>query len=303
MLDIALSHCIQGDPETSEKILNHTLLACQFNLGWHLMRRGRLKEGMEGLVSGRFLNCFGSPPIKGQIWDGSPLEGKNLLLRCEGGRGDEIINIRFAKDFKNLGAKVLVQCSEDLIPLFKTLNYIDGFSGDYDFWVPAMSAPLVLNYEYENLSGQPYIPRDPLKLDGKFKVGLKYSGNPQFEHEQHRKFPRELMDDLKSCNATFYNLQKEETKLKMDDWLDTAKIISGLDLVITSCTGIAHLSGAMGIPTWVLVPIMPYYIWALPGNKSPWYDSVTLYRQEKYGSWIEPFEKIRSDLNDLCESR
>jgi len=74
-------------------------------------------------------------------------------------------------------------------------------------------------------------------------------------------------------------------------------------LVITSCTSIAHLAGAMGVETWVIVPILPYYLWALPTNTTPHYDSVTLFRQEKYGCWEAPFMKIKSELNHVIERK
>jgi hypothetical protein len=73
--------------------------------------------------------------------------------------------------------------------------------------------------------------------------------------------------------------------------------MDAMDLVITSCTSIAHAAAALGKPTWVIVPILPYYIWALPGNKSPWYDSVTLFRQEVYKEWQQTFAKLDLDPN------
>jgi ADP-heptose:LPS heptosyltransferase len=85
---------------------------------------------------------------------------------------------------------------------------------------------------------------------------------------------------------------------QMKSFEDTASIIQGLDLVITSCTSIAHLSAALGKETWVIVPIMPYYAWSAPGDKSVWYDSVRLFRQEKYGEWDAPLKAIRSALED-----
>ena len=83
----------------------------------------------------------------------------------------------------------------------------------------------------------------------------------------------------------------------VDDWQATRKSISQCELVITSCTSVAHLASAMGINTWVVIPVLPYYVWALPGNKSPYYDSVTLYRQEKYGDWSHPFINIKEELS------
>jgi len=103
-------------------------------------------------------------------------------------------------------------------------------------------------------------------------------------------------------NADCMSLQKEGevpdwmSKPSLDSWDDTRDAISRCDLVISSCTAVAHLSAAMGIETWIVVPILPYYLWALPGNTTPHYDSVTLFRQEKYGCWKEPFKKIKTEL-------
>ena len=83
---------------------------------------------------------------------------------------------------------------------------------------------------------------------------------------------------------------------RMKTWEDSASIIQGLDLVITSCTSIAHLSAALGKETWVIVPVLPYYTWAIPGETSGWYNSVRLFRQEKYGAWDAPLQKIEAAL-------
>ena len=82
----------------------------------------------------------------------------------------------------------------------------------------------------------------------------------------------------------------------MKTWQDTADIINSLDLVITSCTSIAHLAGALGIETWVVVPVLPYYTWSVPGDSSPRYESVKIFRQEKYGEWNTPFENLKNEL-------
>jgi hypothetical protein len=68
-----------------------------------------------------------------------------------------------------------------------------------------------------------------------------------------------------------------------------------MDLMITSCTSVAHLSAALGIPTWVMVPVMPYYTWAMPGNTSPWYDSVRLFRKDGE-TWDPVLENIDKEF-------
>ena len=98
------------------------------------------------------------------------------------------------------------------------------------------------------------------------------------------------------------SLQKEGEKPEwmgettLDTWEDTKYEISRCDLVISSCTSVAHLSAAMGIETWIVVPILPYYLWALPGDTTQHYDSVKLFRQTEYGCWKKPFQDIKQEL-------
>jgi ADP-heptose:LPS heptosyltransferase len=185
----------------------------------------------------------------------------------------------------------------------------------YDYWVPAMSAAYILSYEQENLSGKPYIKTNKkLKSNSDFpKIGLKWSGNPQFEHEQHRKFdPKYMIDLAKKFEADFYSFQRDEdlydvnfTDLRdeLSDWQKTAEYLMSMDLVITSCTAIAHMAGALGVKTWVVVPVLPYYVWANISKKTDWYENVTIYRQKKYGEWHQPFEEIENDLNLFLEEK
>ena len=112
-----------------------------------------------------------------------------------------------------------------------------------------------------------------------------------------------MFDAVKGFNCV--SLQRDEgadlkpnwmPQAEVSDWSATRKSISQCELVITSCTSVAHLAAAMGIETWIVVPVLPYYVWALPGNKSPYYDSATLFRQEQYGDWSGPFKSIKEKL-------
>ena len=318
-LDKALEQSILGNYEESEKILEELDdkdPRVVFNLGWHEIRKLQLYSGMEKLIAGRYLNVFGSPPITGKIWKDEPLKDKILLFRCEGGHGDEIINFRFAKDFKDMGAKVIISCHHSLMKIFYNQGYIcvtneavEYGQVYYDYWIPSMSAAYILKYEQKDLIGKPYIKAEKkIKNDNCLpKIGLKWSGNPMFEHEQHRKFdPKYMIDLSKKFEADFYSFQRDEdlydvnfTDLRNDlqDWQNTADYLNSMDLVITSCTSIAHMAGALGVKTWVVVPVLPYYVWANISKKTDWYNNVTIYRQKQYGEWSEPFKEIE---NDLC---
>lgn len=319
-LDIALSAAINGHPDISEDILRaqpQDDARVVFNLGWHEMRHGRLASGLQMMDAGRFLNCFGLPRIPGPIWHGESLEDKTLLFRCEGGYGDQILNFRFAQDFKKKGARVLISCAPTLKPLFSRHGYIcadnESVSGlHYDFWVPAMSAAHILGYDQDTLSGDPYLNAKPCNLYAKpntLRVGLRWAGSPEFEHQQHRVFDPEPLFNLHNLpGVSLYSLQRDENLVdglpfadlrdQLKTWEDTASIIAGLDLVITSCTSIAHLAAALGVETWVIVPILPYYVWSVPGEKSVWYNSVRIFRQTKYGDWSEPLFMVSEALKN-----
>jgi hypothetical protein len=322
LLDQQVRAGIEGNFERGWEIaeqLRKTSPTCrraQFNRAWYMMMRGDLLEGLKLLDSGRWEKVFGDPPLPTSkpIYRDEDLQGKYVLICSEGGLGDEIINARFVKDFADKGAKVTITCDPTLASVFSRLEGVSAVIGHrrtpevyHDFWVPGMSAARVLNYTYEKLTGAPYLSANPIYVDKwkkyfyanniKAKIGLRFYGNPKFEHEQHRRFPLELLEQAVGTRP-WLNLQLEKTNLPLEGWEDTLAVISLLDLVITSCTSVAHASAAMGKETWVITPVLPYYIWALPGATSPWYKTVRLFRQEKFGHWESVFQNIKRALDE-----
>lgn len=310
-LDLQLAASIQGNFEEAESISKRLLKErpnCNrvaFNAGWFSLKNGKLQEGHKLLDRGRKEGVFGNQFCSNRPkWNGET--GVTVILNLEGGLGDQIHGFRFAHDIQNKGNKVIVACSSDLAPIFAdqftTVQHEAACGVFHDYWYPSMSAIIPLGYECKDIKGTPYIKRTAKTIPG--RIGLRWSGNPNFEHEQHRLFPSRLMfDAVKGYDSV--SLQRDSgTKLKplstkqadVHDWEATRKSISECELVITSCTSIAHMSASMGVETWVVVPVLPYYLWAFPGDKSPYYDSVTLFRQEKYGDWEAPFAAIRSEL-------
>ena len=287
-----------------------------FNLGWYEMMKGNLQKGHRLLDRGRNEHLFGTPDINFDrpCWNGQ--RDCTVLMEMEGGFGDQFHSIRFAKNLaSNYGCKVIIGGCLPLAPIMRQIEGVHSIVAhegsryvDFDYWIPSMSAIIPLGLEYSDLSGESYIPR---LCEPEDKVGVKWAGNPEFEHQQHRLFPAELMFDTVK-DEDCISLQKGDLSKSeaheidpspewmetpsLETWMDTQKAISRCDLVVTSCTGVAHLAGAMGVETWVIIPILPYYLWALPGNKTPYYDSVKLYRQEKHGCWKAPFKNIKQDL-------
>lgn len=333
LLDQQLAANVRGDFEEGwriAQILERERPAdrrAAFNRGWMEMWRGNLLKGFELFEPGRIEGVFGAPTPPAELqyrWNGTePLQGKTVLLAGEGGFGDEIINVRFAKDLALRGATVVVSCHEGLIPLFsrvpgvaRAVPHAQVPETAFDYWVPAMSAALPLGFAYETLPNTPYIVPEPRLVEiwknilqgSGLKVGIRWSGNPKFEHEQNRRFSPEPLIALSELpGVRVYSLQRDadlrdlpekvvDLQHLLKTWDDTAAAIANLDLVITSCTATAHLAAAMGKETWVIVPVLPYYIWAKPGNTSPWYKSVQLFRQEVFGEWEAPLMRVRAEL-------
>jgi len=310
LLDQQLSAGLRGDFDEGLRIAKTLEVMspddprAAFNRGWYEMFHGKLLKGHKLLDRGREINVFGNRHIGSSrpIWAGEP---GTVLLNLEGGLGDQFHGYRFAKDIA-LTNRVVISCSPDLAPMFAEEFAVvehDAACGVYhDYWLPSMSAVTAFGLEYDDLDGEAYIPRTAETVPG--RIGVRWSGNPEFEHEQHRRFPPELLFDVVE-GLDCVSLQRDEgseqrpdwmPEANMEDWAATRQSISACELVITSCTSIAHLAAAMGVPTWIVTPILPYYLWALPGDTTPWYNSMRLFRQEAPDEWAAPFNKIKECL-------
>ena len=303
----------------------------KFSAAWLMLHDGDLQGGLEHIEAGRSIGTLGQtsfgnptnlgvPQLTGVRWDGkADIKGKTVLLFCEAGIGDQMMNVRAVNWLSELGAKVVVSCSPSLMSLFSRMKNvaavvsIESKEVYHDFYILALSSTRLCKRTWENLWSGSYLGAKPSEIWDRiipkgFNIGLRWKGLPTFEHQQLRIFPPEkLFDAVQSTKAKFWSLQKEdrETQLPeyitnleplLGDWDQTATAITRMDLIITSDTAVGHLAGAMGKKTWIIVPAMPYWPWARPGPKTSWYPSVTLYRQRCYGNWDEPFEEIRQAL-------
>lgn len=320
-IDIALYYNAIGDHQKAFNIyskLDQTNDKVKFNIAWHYLRNNEFKKGFELIQSGSKLDAWGNEYsyIKNKIlnsekrWKGNYVD--NLLLILEGGLGDQIIFLRWARLLQQKCKTLTIACNKSLLRLFINSDYncipLDVFpSFKYDAYVPAMSIPSILelneptegvNFPYINSFSEKFILKQmDILANGKKKIGLKFYGNKQFEHEQFRSPPRAELEKLSKYGQCF-SLQLEEDQnifpncnVLINDWQDTYSVFKGLDLLVTSCTSTAHLAGAMGIKCVVLVPLVPYFVWA--SNDQKWYpDNVAVIRQTKYNDWSEAIDNL-----------
>lgn len=285
-----------------------------FNCGWAKLSDGDIVEGYTLLDRGREKGpngwVWGDHEFKSSqpVWRGTP--NKTVLLRLERGLGDQYHQVRYARELKAKGCTTVVSCSPQLAEVIRHAEGVDvvvehgaALGVYHDFHLPAMSSPMYMGAE--SVRGTPYIARPPVDVVPG-RVGLCWQGNVAYENQTKRKFPAELLfNTVKGRAPSFINLQKDDGIEHRPDWVElvdlsswvaTAKAMASCELIITSCTSIAHLAGAMGIPTIVIVPMVPYYLWSLPGHQTPYYDSVMLLRQTNADEWLDPFKALATVL-------
>lgn len=308
---------LSNNIEYSEPVLNRI----NFNLGTYDLYKGKFQQGLEGfLLSGKKAGIWKNIDLQLPFWDGEILPNHTILIMAEGGIGDEIINVRFMKYIQDLGMEpIWVTSRKDLAEVFnrngyRTITDISNINPDNVVWTYSMTLPLYLKLNEQQLWNGSYllpISSEVLPKSDKPKLGMKWFGNPLYEQDLHRsiKFD-ELYDTVNTGKYEIYSLQRDEGKEEsyntnvkeipefLEKWEDTLSVINELDIVVTSCTSIAHASAAMGKRTFVLVPITAYYVWASTTDESTiWYgDNVTVLRQTTHKCWKEPLEKLAQYL-------
>jgi hypothetical protein len=194
----------------------------------------------------------------------------------------------------------------------------------FDYQCPLMSLPLALNIRiYSIPMNVPYVAVNPSKVaewgsrlgeKRKKRIGLVWSSVSNFKDDSKRSLtiaefakalPQEgfeyicLQKELKDCDKNLFEANKNIRFFgdELGDYSDTAALIENLDLVISTCTSVPHLSGALGKETWILLPHVPDWRWLLDREDSPWYPSMKLYRQTSIGNWNSVLDRVKSDLS------
>ncbi|HEX8169083.1 MAG TPA: ADP-heptose--LPS heptosyltransferase [Thermoanaerobaculia bacterium] len=240
------------------------------------------------------------------VWDGTPLDGKRVLIRCYHGLGDTIQFIRYAPLVKEIAREVIVWAQPSLIPLLATMPSIDQLLPlhdgapeiAYDIDVEVMELPYIFRSTLETLPANvPYLlastPRnseEPEELRGT-RIGLVWKAG---DWDTRRSIPRELLEPLFAIEGlAFQSLQQDA----IDGPLPTARLIQSLELVISVDTFPAHLAGALGVPVWTLLPFEADWRWMSDRDDSPWYPTMRLFRQSRDGDWAEAVARVASALS------
>jgi hypothetical protein len=286
------------------------------------MRRGEFEAAWA--ISDAALNarvgvpCWHLPRHLQYVWDGTPLAGRRIMVRCYHGLGDTIQFIRYIPLVKALASEVSAWVQPKLLPLLRTMHGIDWLlplddgmpDMAYDVDVEVMELPHVLRTTLATIPDEiPYLQVEPVPLprQGRLAVGLTWRAG---EWDARRSVPFALLAPLKEVSGiTWYVLQHGPG---LTEWrpgfgilpvtknlYEEARLMRALDLVISVDTMSAHLAGALGVPVWTLLPAGADWRWMENRADSPWYPTMRLFRQVQQGVWEPVITHVVAALERL----
>jgi tetratricopeptide (TPR) repeat protein len=307
------------DAEVWMNIAKTALMLGDFETGWrHFRWRFKVKNSRITIFPHRY---------RIPRWDGSSFRKRRLLVHCEQGLGDTIQFSRLLPLVKARGGRITFQVQASLLPLYQDFPGIDTLqvltdrapaSIEADCYIPLMDLPELLNLSLDTIPAvSPYLFADlRMTLDWRrhynthrLKIGIVWAGNPLHKRDAQRSCRLEYFLPMAAMeHVRLYSLKKEvsdqERRLLSernelihlgDDFktfAETAAAVHNLDLIITADTSMAHLAGAMGKPTWLMLNYLPDWRWMLERTDSPWYPSMRLFRQPAPGDWQSVFEAL-----------
>jgi tetratricopeptide (TPR) repeat protein len=298
------------------------------------LRHGDWEEGWKFYESRRTLDRhqdtrdYAQPEWLG----GGALTGKTLYVHAEQGMGDQIMFARYLTLARRAGAKVIFSPKDNLVRLFTGQELADEIRpwqsapDSFDLHIALASMPLAFGTRPDTIPAEvSYLHpeaalvqkwRDRIGTHG-FKVGLCWAGTPDVLQGPDRSFPLHQCAPLAALpGVRLISLQKQDGLSQLadlpagmmvetlgDDFdagpdalVDTAAVMASLDLIISCDTSVAHLAGALGRPVWTALKRYPEWRWMLQDTTSPWYPTMTLFRQTNAGEWDAVFAAMRDRL-------
>ena len=306
-----------------------------FTLAQCLLQTGQFAAGWDEyewrwqLSDYAWAKIYRDSPLK--LWAGEPLAGRSILVHAEQGLGDTIQFVRYLPQVVALGGRVVLVVHPQLKHLLRvvegvTLMGLDEKQPLCDFYFPLLSLPRLFGTREDTIPAPiPYLRADSVTIErwqarlaqGGVRVGIGWQGKPGTVVDHGRsvdvasfaplaRIPGVRLISLQKNQGTEQlaslppDMQVETLGTDFDAgseaFRDTAAVMSQLDLVITTDTSLAHLAGALGRPTWVVLKYASDWRWLCDVEHSPWYPTIRLFRQAKPGDWSPVFERMATEL-------
>ena len=323
--------------EEAVRIAPDNAEAC-WNLGVALLHHGQWIRGWQHYESRMNVDGISTKDWDVPQWDGRVEPNQTVLVHAEQGFGDSFQFLRFLPFVQSRVGKLVLVPQKPLVALLSSMSLCDevcaspGEVEAYDLHLPLLSLPRLLGQGFEEaIQVEPYLgaPEELVErwrvelssLEG-LKVGFGWKGNSSYREDYLRSMQVEDIAPLLSvAGVDFVSLQKgadhelaevgdcslrllgDELDQARGAFVDTAAIVSSLDLVVTTDTALAHLAGGMGAVVWLLLPAVADWRWGPSGESSDWYPTMRIFRQSKLGCWRAPVESVCAALTELSSQR
>lgn len=263
-------------------------------------------------------------------WDGRPIPGQTLLIHDEQGYGDTFQFMRMVAWAKERSqANIVLEINHDMASIASRMKGFDAITlrgqlpPPFDVHCEMMSLPAAMRLHLADLPGtpMPYLSALPerravwrarLAPYSGLKVACLWAGRPTHFNDVNRSMSLAALAPLGQEGVTFFSIQKGPTEgdalspppgmamvslsPEIADFEDTAAILSEVDLLISIDSSPVHLAGALGVPVWVMLPLLPDWRWLLGREDSPWYPSARLFRQTEWGRWDQVIARVAAAL-------
>jgi Tetratricopeptide repeat/Glycosyltransferase family 9 (heptosyltransferase) len=310
--------------------LKPDFIDAHWNLSLVLLTRGDFPRGMREYLwrKKRVLNPP-LPVIPQPPWTGDDPRDKTILLYPEQGMGDAIQFVRYVPHLAPRAAGIILGSAPELARLFQrsfpqtTVATVGSPNPPFNSNCSLLDLPLLFRTSLTTIPASiPYLIPDPTLVEkwarilgprtSRLRVALTWAGNPNHPNDRLRSLDPALLAPLSQIpGVDFYSLQKNRAThppnnlnlidhtAQLNDFDETAALIQNLDLVIAVDTSIAHLAGALGKPTWLLLPHVPDWRWLLDRSDSPWYPTMRLFRQPALSQWPPVIDAVATALRQL----
>ena len=259
-------------------------------------------------------------------WNGMRIPTGRILLIGDQGYGDTIQFSRYIPMVAERCSEVILGCSLEILPLFRDFPGVEHAQSQWDnipghaTYCRLSSLPGIFDTTLETIPAVVPVVADTGAVDvwarrldalpaGTFRIGLAWAGRSTHSNDRHRSMRLVELSKLGAVSGcSFVSLQKpipaadteavglfpgmEDLSPGLTDFAETAALIANLDLVITVDTAVAHLAGAMGKPTWIMLPTDNDWRWMIEHADTPWYPTVRLFRQAVPGDWSGVVEAV-----------
>ncbi|MBI1778504.1 MAG: tetratricopeptide repeat protein [Proteobacteria bacterium] len=300
----------------------------EWNLAFARLLSGEFRSGWRNYEARWRMRRFPTPlrRFPAPLWEGEPLAGRRILLHAEQGLGDTLQFIRYAPLVAARGGHVIVECQASLKRLIATMPAVRELRAQgeappvFDVHAPLLSLPRIFGTTLASIPNRvPYLgaPDEP-PSPSRPTIGLVWAGSAAHRRDRARSLPKELARRL--CRrllaidgVDLVSLQLGPRADEVDDivprllpaaadFLDSARALAGISLLVSVDTAIVHLAGALARPALVVLPFLPDFRWLLTGSTSPWYPSAHLLRQPAPGDWEGVLKRVPGQAEAMLAS-